>query len=152
MVLKPNMVDLGKESHKPASAAESPKRTLRCLRRHVPPAVPGIAFLSGGQAKRRRTQHLSLMNQVSGLPWASTFSYGRALQESALKAWGGRAENLGAGQKAILHRRASERPRPARHVHGLARAAWSPRATEVTQRDDSGGGGAFRCGHDPSPA
>ena len=104
MVLKPNMVISGKKATKRASAAEVAEATLRCLKRHVPPAVPGIAFLSGGQSEAEATEHLSLMNQVSGLPWALTFSYGRALQESALKAWGGRAENLGAGQKAFLHR------------------------------------------------
>jgi fructose-bisphosphate aldolase class I len=104
MVLKPNMVISGKKATKRASAAEVAEATLRCLKRHVPPAVPGIAFLSGGQSEAEATEHLSLMNQVSGPPWALTFSYGRALQESALKAWGGRAENLGAGQKAFLHR------------------------------------------------
>jgi fructose-bisphosphate aldolase, class I len=104
MVLKPNMVIAGKKCAKRASPAQVAEATLRCLRRHVPIAVPGIAFLSGGQTEAEATEHLSLMNQASGLPWALTFSYGRALQESALKAWGGRAENFAAGQKAFLHR------------------------------------------------
>jgi fructose-bisphosphate aldolase, class I len=104
MVLKPNMVIAGKKCAKRAPAAQVAEATLRCLRRRVPLAVPGIAFLSGGQSEAEATEHLSLMNQASGLPWALTFSYGRALQESALKAWGGRPENLAAGQKAFLHR------------------------------------------------
>ena len=70
----------------------------------MPSAVPGIAFLSGGQTEAEATAHLSLMNQTSGLPWALTFSYGRALQESAQKAWAGRPENVAAGQKAFMHR------------------------------------------------
>jgi fructose-bisphosphate aldolase class I len=104
MVLKPNMVIAGKKCPKRATAAQVAEATLRCLRRHVPLAVPGIAFLSGGQSEAEATEHLSLMNQATGLPWALTFSYGRALQESALKAWGGRPESFAAGQKAFLHR------------------------------------------------
>jgi fructose-bisphosphate aldolase class I len=104
MVLKPNMVIAGKKCAKRASPAQVAEATLRCLRRHVPIAVPGIAFLSGGQSEAEATEHLSLMNQATGQPWALTFSYGRALQESALKAWGGRSENFAAGQKAFLHR------------------------------------------------
>jgi len=104
MVLKPNMVIAGKKCAKRASPPQVAEATLRCLRRHVPIAVPGIAFLSGGQSEAEATEHLSLMNQAAELPWELTFSYGRALQESALKAWGGRAENLAAGQKAFLHR------------------------------------------------
>jgi fructose-bisphosphate aldolase class I len=104
IVLKPNMVIAGKKAAARAPAAAVAEATLRCLKRHVPTAVPGIAFLSGGQSEAQATEHLSLINQVSGLPWALTFSYGRALQESALKAWAGRAENLGAGQETFLHR------------------------------------------------
>lgn len=104
MVLKPNMVIAGKKCPTRASPAEVAQATLRCLRRHVPAAVPGIAFLSGGQSESEATEHLSLLNQAAGLPWALTFSYGRALQESALKAWGGRKENVAAAQKAFLHR------------------------------------------------
>jgi fructose-bisphosphate aldolase class I len=104
MVLKPNMVIAGKKAATRAGPAEVAAATLRCLRRHVPAAVPGIAFLSGGQSEAEATAHLGLMNQATGLPWALTFSYGRALQESALKAWAGKADSLGAGQKAFLHR------------------------------------------------
>jgi fructose-bisphosphate aldolase class I len=70
----------------------------------VPPAVPGIAFLSGGQSDEDATAHLSLMNKLGPLPWALSFSYGRALQAAALKAWGGKTENVAAGQRAFSHR------------------------------------------------
>jgi fructose-bisphosphate aldolase class I len=70
----------------------------------VPAAVPGIAFLSGGQSGREATHHLHLMNAAGTLPWKLTFSYGRALQADALKAWGGKAENVAAGQRAFAHR------------------------------------------------
>jgi fructose-bisphosphate aldolase class I len=66
--------------------------------------VPGIAFLSGGQSDEAATEHLSLMNAIGGLPWALTFSYGRALQAAALSAWGGKPENVAAGQRAFAHR------------------------------------------------
>ena len=78
--------------------------TVRCLKRHVPSAVPGIAFLSGGQASQEATLHLSLMNQIGGLPWSLTFSYGRALQDAALKGWGGTASGYAVGQKEYLKR------------------------------------------------
>jgi len=104
MVLKPNMVISGKKCAQRASATEVAAATVRCLKRFVPSAVPGIAFLSGGQSEREATEHLSLMNQIGGLPWALTFSYGRALQESALKIWGGKSDSLAAGQTAFLKR------------------------------------------------
>jgi fructose-bisphosphate aldolase class I len=104
MVLKPNMVISGKKCAQRASAADVAAATVRCLKRHVPSSVPGIAFLSGGQTEREATEHLSLMNQVGGLPWALTFSYGRALQDSALKTWAGKADAFAAGQKAFLKR------------------------------------------------
>jgi fructose-bisphosphate aldolase class I len=78
--------------------------TVRTLKRCVPPAVPGIAFLSGGQSPTEATLHLSLMNAAGPLPWALTFSYGRALQENALTAWGGKASGFGSGQKALYSR------------------------------------------------
>ena len=78
--------------------------TLRTLRRHVPSAVPGIAFLSGGQSSPEATLHLSLMNKLGPLPWNLTFSYGRALQETALKAWGGKPATYAAGQKEFAKR------------------------------------------------
>jgi fructose-bisphosphate aldolase class I len=85
----------------PQTVAEA---TVRVLKRHVPPAVPGIAFLSGGQAPAEATLHLSLINQLGPLPWSTTFSYGRALQDEALKAWGGAAANFASGQKEFLRR------------------------------------------------
>jgi fructose-bisphosphate aldolase class I len=103
-VLKPNMIISGKKNAKRASAAQVAEATVRCLKRRVPAAVPGIAFLSGGQSEKEATEHLSLMNQMTGLPWALTFSYGRALQDSALKTWAGKTEQLAAGQTALLKR------------------------------------------------
>ena len=104
IVLKPNMVISGKKNANRAGATQVAEATVRCLKRHVPSAVPGIAFLSGGQTEKEATEHLSLMNQTSGLPWALTFSYGRALQDSALKTWAGKAEQLAAGQTAFIKR------------------------------------------------
>lgn len=103
MILKPSMVIDGKKARK-ASVQEVAERTLRVLKRTVPSAVPGIAFLSGGQSTEEATAHLSAMNAMGPLPWALTFSYGRALQTEALDAWGGRAENVAAGQRAFSHR------------------------------------------------
>ena len=104
IVLKPNMVIAGQKCPKQASAQEVAEKTIACLRASVPGAVPGIAFLSGGQSDEAATEHLSLMNAVGNLPWAVTFSYGRALQAAALKAWGGKSENVAAGQRAFSHR------------------------------------------------
>jgi fructose-bisphosphate aldolase class I len=104
MVLKPNMVIAGKNAKSQASPEEVAEKTLRCLRATVPAAVPGIAFLSGGQSDVQATRHLSLMNEMGPHPWSLTFSYGRALQAAALKAWGGKAANVKAGQAAFEHR------------------------------------------------
>jgi len=104
MVLKPNMVISGKKAASRAAAQQVAEATVRCLKRHVPGAVAGIAFLSGGQSPEEATQHLSLINQMGPLPWNLTFSYGRALQDTALKAWGGSAANFGSGQKEFLKR------------------------------------------------
>ena len=104
MILKPNMIIAGQKSSKQASAAEVAENTVKCLKATVPSSVPGIAFLSGGQADAAATEHLSLMNAMGGLPWALTFSYGRALQAAALSAWGGKTENVAAGQRAFTHR------------------------------------------------
>jgi fructose-bisphosphate aldolase class I len=104
MVLKPNMVIAGQKCAKQASAEEVAEKTIRCLKASVPAAVPGIAFLSGGQSDEQATEHLSLMNAMGPLPWKLTFSYGRALQAAALKAWGGKSENVAAGQRAFAHR------------------------------------------------
>jgi fructose-bisphosphate aldolase class I len=104
IVLKPNMVVPGKKSTKQASAVEVAAMTAKVLRECVPAAVAGIAFLSGGQSNEAATEHLNLINQVGGLPWPVTFSYGRALQAASLKAWGGKPENVAAGQRAFNHR------------------------------------------------
>jgi fructose-bisphosphate aldolase class I len=104
MVLKPNMIISGKKASNRASPEIVAESTVRCLKRHVPPAVPGIAFLSGGQSSEEATLHLSLMNKLGPLPWNLTFSYGRALQDTALKAWGGTTANFAAGQKEFAKR------------------------------------------------
>jgi fructose-bisphosphate aldolase class I len=105
MLLKPNMIVPGKANTHPASVQEVAVSTLRCLRRHVPAAVPGIVFLSGGQADRLATAHLDAINRLPGArPWKISFSYGRALQDRALEAWHGRDENLSLGQAALARR------------------------------------------------
>jgi fructose-bisphosphate aldolase, class I len=105
MLLKPNMVISGKECASQASVVEVVTATLRCLRRHVPAAVPGIVFLSGGQADRVATAHLNAINRLPGAkPWRISFSYGRALQDHALEAWHGRDENLAAGRQVLFQR------------------------------------------------
>ena len=104
MILKPNMIIAGQKSAKQASAQEVAEKTVKCLKATVPSSVPGIAFLSGGQSDAAATEHLSHMNAIGGLPWAMTFSYGRALQAAALAAWGGKPENVAAGQRAFSHR------------------------------------------------
>jgi fructose-bisphosphate aldolase class I len=105
MLLKPNMVMAGKQCLRQPSVTEVAIATLRCLRRHVPPAVPGIVFLSGGQHYRVATMHLSAINQADGpRPWKLTFSYGRALQDEALEAWLGRDDRRTVAQVAFYHR------------------------------------------------
>jgi len=105
MLLKPNMVIAGTQCGRQTSVREVAHATLRCLRRHVPAAVPGIVFLSGGQSDRIATAHLNAMNQLPGpRPWLLSFSYGRALQDPALQAWHGREENFKSGQEALSHR------------------------------------------------
>ncbi len=104
MVLKPNMVVPGRKSTQKVSPEQVAEATVRTLKRHVPSAVPGIAFLSGGQSPTEATLHLSLMNAIGSLPWALTFSYGRALQENSLRAWGGKPAGFTEGQKALFVR------------------------------------------------
>jgi fructose-bisphosphate aldolase, class I len=104
MILKPNMVISGKKSPKQAGVDEVAEKTIRLLKNCVPAAVPGIAFLSGGQSDEGATAHLNAMNQIVGLPWKLSFSYGRALQAAPLHAWSGKAENTAAGQQAFTHR------------------------------------------------
>ena len=104
MVLKPNMVVPGMKSAKRAPVAEVAERTVRVLKACVPAAVPGIAFLSGGQSDEDATAHLDAINKLGPLPWPVTFSYGRALQAASQKAWSGKPENVSAGQRAFSHR------------------------------------------------
>ncbi|WP_158667503.1 class I fructose-bisphosphate aldolase [Bradyrhizobium guangdongense] len=104
MVLKPNMAISGKKCAKQASVEEVAEKTIRLLKACVPAAVPGIAFLSGGQSDEEATAHLNAMHRLGALPWGLTFSYGRALQAAPQKAWSGKAENIAAGQRAFSHR------------------------------------------------
>jgi fructose-bisphosphate aldolase class I len=105
ILLKPNMVIAGSECPRQASVEEVAVATLRTLIRHVPPAVPGVVFLSGGQDSLLATEHLSAINKLGGpKPWKLSFSYGRALQDEALEAWRGKRENVLAGQNAFYHR------------------------------------------------
>jgi fructose-bisphosphate aldolase class I len=105
MLLKPNMVLSGKDCPEQAGVEEVAERTLRCLKRSVPAAVPGIVFLSGGQSDEVATLHLDAMNKLAeNPPWKLSFSYGRALQAAPLKAWGGQAENLPAAQEVLFAR------------------------------------------------
>jgi fructose-bisphosphate aldolase class I len=101
MILKPNMVISGKKNANRAGPQAVAEATVRTLKRYVPSAVPGIAFLSGGQSSAEAALHLSLINQLGALPWQVTFSYGRALQDAALTSWGGKAAGVGAGQAAL---------------------------------------------------
>jgi fructose-bisphosphate aldolase class I len=103
-LLKPNMVLSGKDCATQASVEEVARATVECLRASVPAAVPGIVFLSGGQSSELATAHLNAMNVLGDQPWELSFSYGRALQEHALKAWGGEAANVAAAQRALQHR------------------------------------------------
>ena len=103
-ILKPNMVISGTECATQAGVEEVSEKTVKCLKRTVPSAVPGICFLSGGQSDEDATAHLSAMNAMFNLPWKLSFSYGRALQAAALKAWDGKSENEAAAQLAFSHR------------------------------------------------
>jgi fructose-bisphosphate aldolase class I len=104
MVLKPNMIVPGKKSGKRASVEEVAEKTLRVLKECVPAAVPGIAFLSGGQSDEDATAHLDAINKMGPLPWHVSFSYGRALQAAPQKTWSGKSENVAAAQRAFNHR------------------------------------------------
>ncbi len=104
MLLKPNMILPGINSRDRPTVEEVARRTVDVLKEHVPAAVPGIAFLSGGQTDEEATAHLSAMNRISGKPWPMTFSYGRALQNVALRTWAGRRENFTAARQAFAHR------------------------------------------------
>lgn len=104
MVLKPNMAISGKKNAKRAGVDEVAEKTVRLLKSCVPGAVPGIAFLSGGQSDEEATAHLDAMNKIGNLPWKLTFSYGRALQHAPQKAWSGKNENVAAAQRVFTHR------------------------------------------------
>jgi fructose-bisphosphate aldolase class I len=104
IILKPNMVIAGKKCPQQNSVEDVARATVKILKDCVPSAVPGIAFLSGGQSDEESTAHLSAINAIGNLPWAVTFSYGRALQAAPQKAWSGKAENYAAGQAAFAHR------------------------------------------------
>ena len=117
-VLKPNMIVSGQECARQANVEEVAERTIKILKRCVPSAVPGIAFLSGGQSDEVATAHLSAMNARGDLPWKLTFSYGRALQAAPQAAWAGRSENVAAAQRAFTHR--------ARMNSLAARGQWKP--------------------------
>ena len=103
-ILKPNMVTAGSLCESQASIAEVAEMTLRCLKENVPFDLPGITFLSGGQSDLNSTAHLDAMNKIGGFPWKLSFSYGRALQQAALKSWLGKTENMPSAQAALSHR------------------------------------------------
>lgn len=103
-LLKPNMVTSGKDCAEQASVEEVARKTLECLTSNVPAELPGVTFLSGGQSDVLATAHLAAMNKIGGFPWKLSFSYGRALQASALVAWGGKSENVATAQGAFTHR------------------------------------------------
>ncbi|HJR76386.1 MAG TPA: class I fructose-bisphosphate aldolase, partial [Nitrospiraceae bacterium] len=128
MLLKPNMVLSGLENRRQATADEVAAATLRCLRRHVPAAVPGIVFLSGGQSDVLATIHLNAINKLDvPKPWKISFSYGRALQDSAMEAWHGEQRNLKTGQQAFYDRARS---------NGAAALGKYTSAFEGTERHD----------------
>ena len=104
MILKPNMAISGKKCPKQAPVQEVAEKTIRLLKSCVPAAVPGIAFLSGGQSDEEATAHLDAMNKIGHLPWKLTCSYGRALQAAPQQAWSGKPDNVPAGQRAFSHR------------------------------------------------
>jgi fructose-bisphosphate aldolase, class I len=104
MLLKPNMVIAGEDCPQPASVAQVAETTLRCLKRFVPATVPGVVFLSGGQSETLATENLNAMSRLGEAPWGLSFSFGRALQASAMKTWNGTRENFNAAQIALLHR------------------------------------------------
>jgi fructose-bisphosphate aldolase class I len=106
MILKPSMVTAEVDCPQQPSIEVVAQATVKCLRDQVPAAVPGCAFLSGGQSDERATTHLNAMNHLfkERLPWALTFSYGRALQQAAIQTWMGKPTNVAAAQKALLHR------------------------------------------------
>ena len=124
MLLKPNMVIAGKKCPQQESAQHVAEATIRCLTRHVPAAVPGIVFLSGGQNAEDATDHLNAMNTMGPHPWQISFSYGRALQAPVLATWKGQEGNLAIAQKAFLKRC---------QLNGIARDGKYARAMETAE-------------------
>jgi fructose-bisphosphate aldolase, class I len=124
ILLKPNMVLSGSDCPTQAGVAQVAEATVACLRDHVPASVPGIVFLSGGQSDQAATAHLDAMNRLGDAPWELSFSYGRALQAPALKAWKGEAANGPAAQQAFHHRA---------RLNGAARAGSYTEAMETTK-------------------
>lgn len=124
MLLKPNMVIAGKKCSRQASVQEIAEATIRCLKRYVPAAVPGIVFLSGGQSAEEATGNLNAMNAMGRHPWEVSFSYGRALQAPVLAAWQGQESNVAAAQKALQIRC---------QLNGLARDGKYDRSMEVAK-------------------
>ena len=122
MLLKPNMVIAGKKCPRQASVQEIAEATIRCMKRYVPAAVPGIVFLSGGQSAEDATDNLNAMNAMGAQPWQVSFSYGRALQAPVLAAWKGLEANAAAAQKALQKRC---------RLNGLARDGAYSRAMEA---------------------
>jgi fructose-bisphosphate aldolase class I len=104
MILKPNMVISAMDCSTQAGVEQVAEWTVQTLKRRVPAAVPGIAFLSGGQSEVVASEHLNAMNQIGDLPWTLSFSYGRALQHSALNTWAGNGDNVADGQGKLAHR------------------------------------------------
>ena len=103
-ILKPNMITAGSLFESQASVQEVAEMTVRCLQENVPADLPGITFLSGGQSEINATAHLDAMNKIGGFPWKLSFSYGRALQQAALKTWLGKSENILDAQAVFSHR------------------------------------------------
>ena len=116
MLLKPNMVIAGKKCPNQAGAQQVAEATVRCLRRYVPAAVPGIVFLSGGQSAEDATDHLNAMNAMGSHPWQLSFSYGRALQEPVLEAWKGQESNVAGSAAGVLQALPLEWPGSRRNI------------------------------------
>ena len=164
MLLKPNMVLSGYDASGRAGVQDVAEQTIRCFRRHVPAAVPGIVFLSGGQTDEDATAHLNAMNAMGPHPWELSFSYGRALQAPSLKAWAGDSANVESGQAAYLHRakmnglarsgsllgRARNSRRPRRSGAALPRTAASCSARRRSARACPSGGTPRRGAPCPS--
>ena len=134
ILLKTGMVLPGKKCRRQADPAEVAEATIRCLRQVVPAAVPGILFLSGGQHDVAATTRLNAICRVKGVPWTLSFSFGRALQNAAMKTWTGTAANIGAARTALLHRARCN----GRAVQGKYLASMEHEATSRQNRISAG--------------